>query len=124
MSRLKGKAKAPTPIAPQDEEDDEVVKATTSEVATLTTPAAEKTANLTEERQNKLGMCRFRCFVWFYVFCAGPGCSRCVLFGFVWFWVGLCRFCCFVWFHIFCAGLGCSRCVLFGFGVSTRKGSV
>ena len=35
------------------------------------------------------GLCWFRCFVWFYVFCAGLGCSRCVLFGFVWFWAGV-----------------------------------
>ena len=55
------------------------------------------------------------CFVRFSIFCAGLGCSRCVLSGFVWFWAGLCLFSCFLWFYVFCAGLGCSRCVLFGF---------
>ena len=29
------------------------------------------------------GLCWFRCFVWFYAFCAGIGCSPCVLFGLV-----------------------------------------
>ena len=37
-----------------------------------------------------------------FVFCAGLGCSHCVLFAFVWFWAGLCQFRCFAKFYIVC----------------------
>ena len=62
------------------------------------------------------GPCRFRCFVRFYVFCSGLGCSRCVLFGFGLVSAGFAVLYGFTCFVLVSAAFAAFCLVLYGFG--------